>query len=80
MIKSLTAKALLWCKTELYWKLWWAEFWTDGYYANTVGVYAWFQTIQNYVQNQWKAEKRGTDQYKQVYDNSHMFKQQSLFQ
>ena len=79
MIKSLTAKMLLKCKTEIAWKLWWWEFRTDWYYANTVWVYAWLQTIQNYVQNQWKWEKRKIDDYKEIYTNTQEFKQQPLF-
>ena len=52
-IKSLTAKCLLGYKNELRWKLWWWEIRTDWYYANTVWAVAWYQTIQNYVVNQW---------------------------
>ena len=77
-IKSITAKVLLQCSTELEGKLWWWEFWTDWYYANTVWIYAWLQTIQNYVQNQWrwKSEKQ---EYKQIYTSKYNVTQQSLF-
>ncbi len=77
-VKSITAKVLLQCKIEIAWKLWWWEFWTDGYYANTVWVYAWFQTIQHYVQNQWRP-KNEKQEYKQVYISKYSVTQQSLF-
>ena len=37
---------------EVKWKLWGGEFWTKGYYINTVGQYGNEQTIKNYVKNQ----------------------------
>lgn len=56
-IKSFTAKVLLWCKVELEWKLWWWEIRTDGFYANSVWAVAGYQSIQNYVVNQWYGRK-----------------------
>jgi len=56
-IKSFTAKVLLKCKVELEWKIWWWEIRTDGYYANTVGTVAGYQSIQNYVVNQGYGRK-----------------------
>ena len=75
VIKSLTAKRLLKYKTELRWKLRWWEFWTDGYFANTVWASAWFQVIQSYIMNQWYWEK-----WYKVYEDWNSFvKQPSLF-
>jgi REP element-mobilizing transposase RayT len=53
IIKSITWKELIKYKAELKWKLWWNKFWTEWYYANTVWAVAWYQTIKNYVWNQW---------------------------
>ena len=33
-------------------QLWGGEFWTDGYYASTVGKHGDEHTISNYVKNQ----------------------------
>ena len=40
--------------------LWGGQFWTKGYYMNTVGLYGNEETIRKYVKNQGK-------QYEQVY-------------
>lgn len=37
--------------------LWGGNFWTSGFYANTVGLYAGKEVIQKYVQNQGKEEE-----------------------
>jgi len=70
-----TWKHLLKYKTELEWKLRWWEFWSDGYFANTVWASAWFDTIQNYIINQWYS-KRG---YKMYGSEQNVVKQYSLF-
>lgn len=51
-IKSITAKMIFASHPEVKKKLWGGEFWTKGYYINTVGKYANEQTIKNYVKNQ----------------------------
>lgn len=56
-IKSLTWIEMLKYKMELRGKLWWWEFWSDWYYANTVWAVAWYQTIKNYVWNKWYGRK-----------------------
>ena len=50
-IKSITAKHIFAHHKEVKTKLWGGNFWTQGYYANTVGN-ANMSIITNYVQNQ----------------------------
>ena len=50
-IKSITAKHIFKLHPEVKTKLWGGNFWTQGYYANTVGN-ASMSTITNYVKNQ----------------------------
>ena len=61
-LKSITAKQLFLIHPEIKAKLWGGNFWTSGYYANTVGQYANEEVIRKYIENQ------GNDkQYKRVY-------------
>ena len=64
-IKSITAKELFRLHPEVKTQLWGGNFWTSGYYANTVGQYANEEVIQKYIQNQG-AEK---GEYKRFYKN-----------
>jgi putative transposase len=52
-IKSITAKAVFKMHPELKKKLWWWNFWTSWFYANTVWQYANEDIIKQYVKNQW---------------------------
>ena len=52
IIKSITGREMFIKFPALKEKLWGTEFWTKGYYANTVGQYATADTIRNYVKNQ----------------------------
>jgi REP element-mobilizing transposase RayT len=61
-IKSITAKMLFQKHPEIEAKLWGGNFWTSGYYANTVGQYANEEVIRKYVENQGN-----TKEYKKVY-------------
>ncbi len=61
-IKSITAKQLFLRHPEIEAKLWGGNFWTSGYYANTVRQYANEEVIRKYVENQGKEKE-----YKQVY-------------
>ena len=61
-IKSITAKQLYQRHPEIEAKLWGGNFWTSGYYANTVGQYANEEVIRRYVENQGKEKE-----YKKVY-------------
>jgi REP element-mobilizing transposase RayT len=61
-IKSLTAREMFRLHPEIKEKLWGGNFWTSGFYANTVGLYASKEVIQKYVENQGKKKE-----YKEVY-------------
>lgn len=63
-IKSITARELFKRHKEIKKKLWWWELRTKGYYVNTVWMYGWYETIKNYVRNQWKSKD-----YKEWYKN-----------
>jgi len=66
IIKSITAREIFkthpTIKKEI---LWGGQFWTDGYYVNTVGKFSNEEMMKNYIRNQGK-EKRN---YKQIYFN-----------
>ena len=51
-VKSITAKELFKLHPEVKQKLWGGEFWTKGYYVNTVGRHGDEATIQKYVKSQ----------------------------
>ena len=52
IVKSITAKELFKQHPEIKQKLWGGEFWTKGYYVNTVGRHGDENTIQQYVKSQ----------------------------
>jgi len=62
-LKSITAKQLFQRYPEIKAKLWGGNFWTSGYYANTVGQYGNEEVIRKYIENQGKEKE-----YKKVYD------------
>ena len=70
-IKSITAKELFRLHPEVKTQLWGGNFWTSGYYVNTVGQYANEDVIQRYIQNQGNE----TGVYKMLHKN-----QLSLFE
>lgn len=70
-IKSITAKELFRLHPEVKNQLWGGNFWTSGYYVNTVGQYANEDVIQKYIQNQGEE----ISIYKQLHKN-----QLSLFE
>ena len=51
-VKSITAREMFKAHPEVKQKLWGGEFWTKGYYINTVSQYANEATIAQYVKNQ----------------------------
>ena len=59
-IKSITAKEIFNLHPEVKQMLWGGQFWTDGYYINTVSQFGNEEIIANYVKNQGK-------EYKQIY-------------
>ena len=52
LLKSITAKQLFLRHPDLKVKLWGENFWTSGFYANTVGQYSNEEVIRAYVKNQ----------------------------
>ena len=64
-VKSITAKELFRLHPEVKTQLWGGQFWSDGYYINTVGQYANEEVIQRYILEQ------GSDKnvYKQYHKN-----------
>ena len=54
IIKSITAREIFKQNKEVKKQLWGGEFWTDGYFANTVGKYGNEDMIANYVKKQGK--------------------------
>ena len=57
-IKSIVARQIFKIHPEIKEFLWGGQFWTDGYYINTVGRYGNEEVIANYVKNQGKIYKR----------------------
>lgn len=51
-IKSITAREVFLKFPEVKKELWGGNFWTSGYYANTVGQYGNAEVIKRYVENQ----------------------------
>jgi len=54
MIKSITAREVFKMCPYVKKQLWGGEFWTDGYFASTVGKHGNEEMIGRYVQNQGK--------------------------
>ena len=54
MIKSLTSRHIFSRCPQVKKKLWGGEFWTDGYFASTVGKHGDENMISKYVKNQGK--------------------------
>ena len=52
IVKSITAREVFKKKPEVKRMLWGGEFWTKGYYINTVGAKGNEEAIKNYVENQ----------------------------
>ncbi len=54
LYKSITAKQVFLKHPAVKKDLWGGEFWTDGYYAATVGEHGNWRIVGNYVKNQGK--------------------------
>ena len=57
IIKSVTAREIFAACPEVKKQLWGGEFWTDGYFINTVGQHGTENMIQQYIKNQGMTEK-----------------------
>ncbi len=65
IIKSVTAREIFKRCPQVKKKLWGGEFWTDGYFASTVGKHGDERKIGKYVKNQG-------NEYQQLHSNSQM--------
>lgn len=65
VIKSITARQILIKFPDLKQKLWGGEFWSNGYFINTVGRTNSESTIQKYIKNQGRNYKS----YIQIHKN-----------
>ena len=63
-IKSITAIKIFKTHPEVKEKLWGGNFWTSGYYVNTVGQYGSLEGIKKYVENQGKKYKGYKKKYR----------------
>lgn len=57
VVKSITAREILKTNLDLKQKLWGGEFWSNGYFINTVGRNNSERTIQRYIKNQGRNPK-----------------------
>jgi REP element-mobilizing transposase RayT len=64
MLKSITAKEIFRLHPEVKQKLWGGQFWTDGYYVSTVGLYANEAVIKEYVKRQGEEKN-----YKKIHNS-----------
>lgn len=67
MIKSLTARHIFKECPEVKKQLWGGEFWSDGFFASTVGKHGDESKIANYVKNQGSDAK-----YDQLYNSDQL--------
>ena len=65
VVKSITAREMFKQHPEIKIFLWGGQFWTDGYYINTVGQYANEEIIQKYIHEQGGDKKS----YKKFHSN-----------
>ena len=56
-IKSITAREIFARCPQVKKQLWGGEFWSDGYFVNTVGQHGNEETISKYVKNQGKEQE-----------------------
>jgi putative transposase len=63
MIKSISAREIFKIHPEVRKILWGGEFWSDGYFVNTVSKFGSETTIKEYLKNQGKEKE-----YKQLHD------------
>lgn len=56
-IKSITAREIFRLHPEIKMKLWGGNFWTSGFNANTVWLYAGKEVIREYVKNQGRSKE-----------------------
>lgn len=60
LLKSITARHVFATCPEVKKQLWGGEFWSDGFFASTVGRHADEKTMQNYVKSQGQPDYKAT--------------------
>ena len=70
ILKSITAREIFKTHPEVKKILWGGNFWTSGYYANTVGSHGTEEVIQQYVQKQGKVYKKIYGQQLSMFDDT----------
>ena len=68
IVKSITGREILRECPEVKKKLWGGEFWSDGYFVNTVGQRGNEDTIQKYIQSQGRE-----NEYKRIHQQQMRF-------
>jgi putative transposase len=66
VIKSITAREIFRLAPGVKRALWGGEFWSDGYYASTVGKHGTEKVIGDYVRNQ------GREGYEKIYESNQL--------
>jgi putative transposase len=73
-IKSITAKQIFTTNPEVKQQLWGGQFWSDGFFVNTVSKHGGEKTISNYVKNQGQEyHKEYTTIHKQKIESEQLF-------
>lgn len=65
-VKSITAKEIFKRNPEVKQQLWGGEFWTKGFYVNTVGRHGDENTIQKYVKEQGREKEYNVLHHQQL--------------
>ena len=66
-VKSILAREIFKIHPQVKKQLWGGQFWTDGFYVNTVSKYGGEKQIERYIQNQGKNHKT---EYKTIHKNN----------
>jgi REP element-mobilizing transposase RayT len=66
IVKSITSKEIFRLHPEVKQQLWGGEFWTKGFYVNTVGRHGDESMIQAYVKSQGRAKEYKRLHYQQL--------------
>ena len=66
MIKSITAKKIFEKHPEVKKQLWGGEFWSDGFFVNTISNFGSEDTISKYVRNQEMEKEYKKLHYQQI--------------
>jgi REP element-mobilizing transposase RayT len=65
MVKSITAREIFRQRPEVKHALWGGEFWTKGYYVNTVAKYGSENAVRDYIKSQGK-----TSEYQELHQSN----------